>query len=210
MAAETCTPEVKAAHAFKEISLDFEKPAEIFREAIANSMDAYATTIWLRARVRPDRGKELVTIDMADDGIGMSAATIKRFLDLSDSEKPSAPPKGVSARKMTGYKGHGTKIFYNADELQVLTYDGQSSPVLCRVRDPRGDLHENKIPQAEISEISLDVFGDGSHRSCCRHSSTKTGSAAVHLKGIRCSFRFRWFSHSQQDVSYHGDKTPFC
>jgi hypothetical protein len=34
------TPRVKEAHAFREISMDFTKPEEIFREAIANSLDA--------------------------------------------------------------------------------------------------------------------------------------------------------------------------
>jgi hypothetical protein len=35
------TPKVKEAHAFLEISQDFTTPAEIFRESVANSLDAY-------------------------------------------------------------------------------------------------------------------------------------------------------------------------
>ncbi len=45
------TPEVKNAHAFREVSRDFTTPEEIFREAIANSLDAYAERIWLRTTV---------------------------------------------------------------------------------------------------------------------------------------------------------------
>jgi hypothetical protein len=36
MPIEAYTPEVMPGHAFREISQDFSKPAEIFREAIAN------------------------------------------------------------------------------------------------------------------------------------------------------------------------------
>ena len=54
------TPEVMQAHAFREISQDFTTPEEIFREAIANSLDAYARRIWLRASVEERRGREMV------------------------------------------------------------------------------------------------------------------------------------------------------
>ena len=116
-------PEVRQAHAFLEISRDFTTPAEIFREAIANALDAYARTIWLRVAVQRQRGKEVVVIDMADDGVGMSSETIRAFLNLSDSRKPNHAPDGMGERRMSGYKGHGTKIFFNAAELEVLTYD---------------------------------------------------------------------------------------
>jgi hypothetical protein len=73
------TPEVKQAHAFREISQDFTTPEEIFREAIANALDAYARTIWLRTSVENRRGRGTVLIDLSDDGIGMNSDTIKAF-----------------------------------------------------------------------------------------------------------------------------------
>jgi len=103
-------PTVKQAHAFREISQDFTTPEEIFREAVANSLDAYARRIWLRTSVEESRGLEMVLIDLSDDGIGMNADTIQAFLNLSDSVKARSAPIGKTARKMTGYKGHGTKI----------------------------------------------------------------------------------------------------
>ncbi len=149
-------PRVMEAHAFREISLDFTTPAEIFREAIANSLDAYARRIWLRTSVEQRRGRETVLIDICDDGTGMNTKGVEAFLNLSDSVKPTSPPKGKLARRMTGYKGHGTKIYYNSEEVEVLTYDGISGPVLCRLREPRGELADAKLPTAEIDEISLD------------------------------------------------------
>lgn len=87
------TPQVKEAHAFREISLDFTTPAEIFREAIANSLDAYARRIWLRTGVEQRRGRETVLIDICDDGIGMDAKGVEAFLNLSNSVKPTAPQR---------------------------------------------------------------------------------------------------------------------
>ena len=60
------TPKVKEAHAFLEISQDFTTPAEIFRESIANSLDAYARRMWPRAVVENVRGRETVFIDLSD------------------------------------------------------------------------------------------------------------------------------------------------
>src|SRR5271156_6862756 len=126
------TPKVMEAHAFREISLDFTTPAEIFREAIANSLDAYAQRLWLRVSVEARRGRETILIDLSDDGTGMNAEGVEAFLNLSDSIKAKVPPAGKSAPQMTGYKGHGTKIYYNSEQLELLTYDGASPPVYCR------------------------------------------------------------------------------
>jgi hypothetical protein len=150
------TPEVKAAHAFREISRDFTTPAEIFREAIANSLDAYAQKLWLRVGVQERRGRETVVIDLCDDGIGLNIRTIEAFLNLSDSMKPDKPPPGSLPRRMTGYKGHGTKIYFNSEQFDVLSYDGTSLPVLCRLVDPRGELADGKIPSATIEELPLE------------------------------------------------------
>jgi hypothetical protein len=152
------TPKVKEAHAFLEISQDFTTPAEIFRESIANSLDAYARRIWLRAIVEDVRGRETVFIDLSDDGMGMNADSIKAFLNLSDSRKPKEPPSGKSAREMTGYKGHGTKVYFNSEQLEVLSYDGTSAPVVCRLTDPRGELAVGKLPIAEIEELTLETL----------------------------------------------------
>lgn len=103
-------PVVKEAHAFREISLDFTTPAEIFRESIANSLDAYARRIWLRTSVEDRRARETVIIDLADDGIGLNENTIKAFLNLSDSIKPDAPPPGNPARRILGTKARNENL----------------------------------------------------------------------------------------------------
>ncbi len=59
---------------------------------------------------------------------------------------------------MTGYKGHGTKVYFNSERLEVLSYDGASSPVFCRLSDPRGELAVGKVPTAEIEELTLEAL----------------------------------------------------
>ena len=153
MSAPAYKPVVKEGHAFREISQDFSKPAEIFREAIANALDAYAKRIWLRVQVVNIKGREKVIIDLCDDGIGMSADSIKSFLNLSDSIKPDAPPLGMVKRRMTGYKGHGTKVYYNSDCVEILTAQANQQPVYCLVDDPMGSLSEGKPPEAQIDSF---------------------------------------------------------
>jgi hypothetical protein len=153
---EPYTPRVVEGHAFLEISQDFARPAEIFREAVANALDVYATTIWLRVHVENRRGREVVIIDLSDNGLGMDTDGIKSFLNLSDSVKPPSPPPKRVRRRMTGYKGHGTKVYYNSDELEILTYHDGSTPIYCKVADPRGHLAEGKCPSAVIETISLE------------------------------------------------------
>lgn len=156
MANQVYTPEVKAGHAFREISQDFSKPAEIFREAIANALDAYARSIWLRVQVVTIKARDRVIIYLGDDGIGMTQETIRAFLNLSDSNKPALAPAGMPKRRMTGYKGHGTKVFFNSEIVEVLTRRSGDTPVYCKLTDPRGSLAEGVPPQAEIDEITID------------------------------------------------------
>jgi hypothetical protein len=88
----------------------------------------------------------------------MNSNSIKAFLNLSDSVKPKAPPIGKSAREMTGYKGHGTKVYFDSEHLEVISYDGTSAPVCCRLSDPRGELADGKLPTATIEELTLETL----------------------------------------------------
>ncbi|MFO0882783.1 MAG: ATP-binding protein [Pirellulales bacterium] len=155
MAKQSYTPEVKPGHAFREISQDFSKPAEIFREAIANGLDAYAQNIWLRVQVVNIRARDKVIISLCDDGIGMTEETIKAFLNLSDSSKPDSAPAGMSKRRMTGYKGHGTKVYFNSESVEVLTRRANDPPIYCKLNDPKGSLSEGTPPVAEIEELTV-------------------------------------------------------
>jgi hypothetical protein len=102
------------------------------------------------------KARDKVIIYLCDDGIGMTAETIKSFLNLSDSIKPDAAPAGMVKRRMTGYKGHGTKVYFNSEGVEVLARHGNEPPVFCRLEDPKGNLSEGIPPPAEIEQISVD------------------------------------------------------
>ncbi len=198
------TPEVMPGHAFREISQDFAKPAEIFREAIANSLDAYAKNIWLRVQVINVKSREKVVISLSDDGIGMTIDGIKSFLNLSDSRKPDTAPAGMVKRRMTGYKGHGTKVYFNSERVEVLTRTSNAKPVYCSLEDPRGHLYEGNPPPAGIEEIGVgdlielreewgfEQLGDGQGTTIRvegYHDNAKRG-----LEHALLSDYLRWFS----------------
>jgi hypothetical protein len=204
MTQESYTPRVEEGHAFREISQDFSKPAEIFREAIANALDAYAKRIWLRVQVKKVKGREKVIIDLCDDGIGMTAEGIKSFLNLSDSKKPDTAPTGMTKRRMTGYKGHGTKVYFNSESVEVLTRRENEQPVRCHLDDPRGNLSEGHLPPAKLETISPDelkrlrgTWGfpelDDQQGTCIQvtgyHENTKNGLEHSFLVDY-----IRWFS----------------
>lgn len=198
------TPIVKQGHAFLEISKDFSRPAEIFREAVANSLDAYAKNLWLRVHVESRRGKETVIIDLCDDGIGMTRDKIESFLNLSDSHKPDAPPPGMARRRMSGYKGHGTKVYYNSDDLEIVTYANGQNPVYCRVSDPMGHLAEGRCPTASIESITLEQLRtrreSWGFKDLALHSGTTIRVVGYHhnsKKGLEHSLLgdyIRWFT----------------
>ena len=71
-------------------------------------------------------------------GIGMTVETIKAFLNLSDSAKPDVAQDGMVRRRMTGYKGHGTKVYFNSEFVEVLTRRTNETPVYCGLADPHG------------------------------------------------------------------------
>src|SRR5690242_12507065 len=106
----TFSPTVDAAREFLEISRDFTNPLEVFREAVHNSLDASATAITLSAQMEKIDGEEHLVIECHDNGTGMKREGIEAFFGLGISRKDN--PEAI------GFKGHGTKIFYDSRRLE--------------------------------------------------------------------------------------------
>src|SRR5690242_9725611 len=102
------TVTVDAGREIAEISADFTDPIEVVRESVHNSFDAGATEVSVAAvpQTLPD-GRRVLTLEFQDNGIGMSEETLACFFGLGHSVKPSIP-----GRPTIGFKGHGTKIYY--------------------------------------------------------------------------------------------------
>jgi hypothetical protein len=139
------TVTVDAGREIAEISADFTDPIEVVRESVHNSFDAGATEVSVAAvpQTLPD-GRRVLTLEFQDNGIGMSEETLACFFGLGHSVKPSIP-----GRPTIGFKGHGTKIYYQAQDVYVATRVDGGLLNLAIVRNARRDIHSKRTPTPE-------------------------------------------------------------
>jgi len=138
-------PKVNTLVELREICMDFTNPLEIIREAIQNSFDANANQIWITVNDEEIGGRKRVNITIEDDGDGIQKDKINCFFDLGESTK-SDPITGKRLSNTTGYKGHGTKIFYNSEGIILETWY-RDKYVKTEMLDPRKNLFTGKIPE---------------------------------------------------------------
>jgi Histidine kinase-, DNA gyrase B-, and HSP90-like ATPase len=113
---------------------------EILREAISNAKDHGAMRVWVKT-VKDQRNE--VTVTIADDGEGMDRPRLEAFWGVGASAKPtSALP--------IGYKGHGTKLYFDCRRLSVATRVRPSDPWLVTTLDMPFERAEADIPEHEL------------------------------------------------------------
>jgi len=130
-------PKVNKVNEFLEIASDFEDPLEVIRESLSNAYDAHASTVEISINTRP-HGSDIV---IEDDGDGMNERDLESFFDLGNSRKTDS----------IGYKGHGTKIFYKSDAIEVNTAKGGVNR-RATMDDPWEKLNRKELPEYEITE----------------------------------------------------------
>lgn len=134
------SPKVNEVNEFLEIASDFEDPLEVIRESLSNSYDAYATEVTITINTRPD-GADII---IEDDGHGMNERDLESFFDLGNSRKTDS----------IGYKGHGTKIFYKSDRIEVTTaHEGKSFRAV--MDEPWAKLNRRELPEYKLSTESI-------------------------------------------------------
>jgi hypothetical protein len=90
---------------------------------------------------------------MLDDGQGMDADGVAGFFDLGNSSKRSDP-------SLIGEKGHGTKVYFNCEELKVTTWrDGKL--IRAFMSHPFATLHEGKLPLVNVDEEPYEGVDSG-------------------------------------------------
>ena len=114
---------VNEGYELYQIITDFGDPLEIFREGIQNSFDETATEIYIKVyEQRKISGDELI-IEICDNGNGLKRNRVDSFFDVANSSKITNDfvPTGKH-----GYKGHGSKVFFNAESVHICskTQDG--------------------------------------------------------------------------------------
>ncbi|AGN01166.1 hypothetical protein L593_06085 [Salinarchaeum sp. Harcht-Bsk1] len=136
------TPQVNEVNEFIEIASDFEDPLEVIREALSNSYDAKATQVDIKIE-QDDEGRNTLIIE--DDGHGMDEDNLSSFFDLGNSNKDDA----------IGYKGHGTKIYYKSDKIQVETVkDG--TQIESVMDQPWAKLNNRELPTYSVDRRDVD------------------------------------------------------
>lgn len=148
------TPTVDATREFLEIAADFANPLDIVREAISNSYDAQSSIIRIRFEVTQKYGEYILKITIEDDGRGMNNEGLKAFFDLGNSPARVQKEKDKEST-LIGEKGHGTKIYFNSERVQVTTaQDGILADAV--MERPYALLHEGTIPTVLVKRRQND------------------------------------------------------
>jgi hypothetical protein len=71
----------------------------------------------------------------------MNGEMLDHFFGLGWSDKPN-----IAGREPIGFKGHGTKIYYQASEIAVLTCRAGSEPSFINLPDARNSVYQKHLP----------------------------------------------------------------
>lgn len=141
----TRTPTVNDAHEYLEITRDFVDPRDAIREGISNALDWGATEV--RVTVSEDQtrpGEELI-IEIVDNGIGLDETRLESFFDLGRSMVSEVDQPGLRSVWKIGYKGHGTKTFFNSRQIDVFSNSGECT-VYAIMDSPLQKLMSDEVP----------------------------------------------------------------
>lgn len=208
-------PKVNTLVELREICMDFTNPLEVFREAIQNSYDAKANEIWITVYEEETGGKRKVNITIEDDGEGIPANKIHCFFDLGESTK-SDLKSGKKLSNTVGYKGHGTKIFYNSEGLILETWH-EGKYIKSQMDNPRAKLFDGNIPEytepVEITEAQKEYIfkphgeNHGTKITILGYQPNVTNPTA-HLSHLTIKDYIVWFTKhgSIEPVFYDGEK----
>ncbi len=157
------TPKVDETQEFIEIANDFSNPLDLVREAISNSYDANASTIYVSFEVVKKYGESILKIVIKDDGSGMTREQLQNFFDLGNSTR-----RGDN--DSIGEKGHGTKVYFNSNRIEVRTSCGKTG-FLAVMDEPFKKLFDRQIPSVEVVDVNdaekgteIVIFGYNNNR----------------------------------------------
>jgi hypothetical protein len=154
---QSIEPSVNSQAEFLEIVNDFGSPLEVVREAISNAIDWKASYIRISFSVENVEGANRLVVRFSDDGQGMDFNTISRdFWGLGFSRARDLKKAG---ERVTGEKGHGTKIFLRSEKVVVRTCSESGSfEAVCD--EPYRALNRDNLHQPLVREIdSLGSLG---------------------------------------------------
>ena len=175
-------PEVVEAREFLEITRDFTDPREAIREAISNALDWGAKRIQITIKEDRTRPDEELTIEIEDNGIGLNEERLCAFFDLGRSTVLGLDKLDKPIQRMIGYKGHGTKTYFNSREIEVLSENTE-----CTIRAIM-DSPLQKLMNNEVPEYKYDIAPQENDKN-------KTGTK-ITIRGYNMNQNKRDFAHS--------------
>ena len=146
-------PCVDETREFLEIANDFTNPLEVVREAISNSFDWEASKIKIIFSVEKEAGESLLKIVIEDDGKGMDRGGLQSFFDLGNSKSRNVSNK-------IGEKGHGTKVYFNSQRIEVST-SKNGLKWHAFMEKPFASLHAGVLPKVHLKNQNCDVNKTG-------------------------------------------------
>lgn len=108
---------INQEYEYYQIIKDFGDPLEIFREAFQNAYDEGADRVFCRVYEKRRMTSSELIIDIWNNGKGLPREKVACFFDLANSTK--VDENYVPLKGKLGYKGHGTKIFFNSLGVQI-------------------------------------------------------------------------------------------
>ena len=141
---EPYEPRVIPHREFREIAVDFANPLDAIREAISNSLDAQAQNIRILATCEEIDYQKKLVLTFLDDGIGMTIDRMHAFFDLGNSKWDQGIPT-------FGRKGHGTKIFYRSERIELETINSNRERILAIVDKPWIQMQKKEVPLVRIN-----------------------------------------------------------
>lgn len=154
----TFKPEVDQAAEFLEISSDFGDSKEVIREAISNSFDAHAKEIRIKAYIDKTSGEDELVLKITDNGDGMGIDELRKFFNLGSSNRRDFDELGNKISNAIGEKGHGTKIYYNSRQIEVIT-SKNGETIHAYLDEARKSLRKGFIP-----DVRYDTSKSGSEK----------------------------------------------
>lgn len=189
------TPRVEETQEFIEIANDFSNPLDLVREAISNAYDANSLEIKIKFEVESAYGESTLKITIEDNGTGMNKEGLQSFFDLGNSLRRAD-------EEAIGEKGHGTKVYFNSRQIEVITWrDGVELHAI--MKEPFRNLYDRKIPIVEVYE---------------NEAETETSGTIIIIKGYNNNRRDRftheilkdyilWFTkHGSVETAFDSDK----
>lgn len=152
---------VKEGYELYQIITDFGDPLEIFREGIQNSFDEGASEIYVDVYEKQKLGGDSsLIIEIIDNGRGLPQKNIANFFDVANSTKVNNDFIPNSKNKH-GYKGHGAKVFFNANEVIICSKTKQGEYWAAQLKNPieqiadGGNLFYSECDSPDELNISL-------------------------------------------------------